>query len=329
MLASRGGMLRILVSLVFVSSLAAAEPAPVIGGSRVPSGAWSDVVAVIAPDGTCTGVLVAPDVVLTAGHCIELRPTHVITNTVDHAAGGDRIAVKWARAYPTWWERYDAGVLVLEHVARGRARPIASACLANDRLRAGAPLRVVGFGATTPAGTDDNTQLYEATIAVLDPFCETDPACGDAARPKGELTAGGRGTDACFGDSGGPAYLDTPAGPTLLGIVSRGLEVLGLPCGNGGVYVRADKLVAWIEAVTDRDLERAPCDAPADTIEAAEEGGCTTGGGAGLGIALVFGVRRRRRARQLPARDRANAPPPPSIRDAAARAPRSPDARVR
>ena len=53
-----------------------------------------------SPDGTCTGTLIAPDVVLTAGRCVELAPTEVILNTRDYVVGGDRIPVKWARAYP-------------------------------------------------------------------------------------------------------------------------------------------------------------------------------------------------------------------------------------
>src|SRR5690606_7126216 len=123
-----------------------------------------------------------------------------VTDTIDYAEPllGERIPVAWARAYPRWEERYDVGVLVLERIARPRVRPIATACLANERLAQGAPLTVVGFGLVTPTGTDDNTRLHEAVVPVLDPFCESAPGCEPAVRPKGELAAGGRGVDACF-----------------------------------------------------------------------------------------------------------------------------------
>lgn len=297
-----------LISFLVVVRSAHAQPAPIVGGSRVPEGKWNDVVAVIGAGGSCSGTLIAPDVVLTAGHCIDIEPYEVITSTTDFGRpGGDRIAVKWARAYPDWAYRYDVGVLMLEHMARPTPRPIAAACHTNDRLRDGAPLTIVGYGLVTPAGTDDNKRLHEATAPVLDAFCESAPGCEAAVRPNGEFTAGGRGTDSCFGDSGGPAFLETAAGPALVGIVSRGLALPGLPCGNGGVYVRADKIVAWAQSVTNRRFVRTTCDGDrddrADDPGSADEdaGGCSVGGGPrpvsivlGVGIAIAV-IRRRRR----------------------------------
>ncbi|MBA3457775.1 MAG: trypsin-like serine protease, partial [Deltaproteobacteria bacterium] len=159
------GMSRTLVCVVsslitcsIAASTAIAQPGPptpIVGGTRVPEGRWNDVVAVIGNNGRCSGTLIAPDVVLTAGHCIDIDPYEVITSTTDLARpGGDHIPVKWSRAYPEWTHRYDVGVLMLEHVARPRPRLIAAACHTNDRLLAGAPLTIVGFGLVTPAGTD-------------------------------------------------------------------------------------------------------------------------------------------------------------------------------
>ena len=98
--------------------------------------------------------------------------------------------------------------------------------------------------------------------------------------------------------------IETRSGPALAGVVSRGFGLPGIPCGNGGVYVRADKVVAWIESVTGRKLARAACDGHGDDPEtaavegdAADGGGCSAGGGTelALGIALIAGVWRRRR----------------------------------
>ncbi|MDB4963223.1 MAG: uncharacterized protein JWP01_3222 [Myxococcales bacterium] len=297
-----------LVSTIAFSSIAQAQPAPIVGGHKSPAGTWDDVVAVIGKTGVCSGTLIAPDVVMTAGHCIDTEPYEVITNTTDYArAGGDHIPVKWSRAYPEWFKRYDVGILMLEHMARPTPRAIAAACLANDRLRKASPLTIVGFGLTTPSGSDDNTELHEATIPVLDALCEGDPSCEVAVRPNGEFTAGGRGTDSCFGDSGGPAFLDTAMGPVLVGVVSRGLALPGQPCGNGGVYVRADKVVAWAQSVTERRFTRTTCtgeDRPGDEPGAGEEagGGCSVAPGSGgvaslgcIGAGLTIALRRRRR----------------------------------
>jgi len=279
---------------------AASIEAPVVGGTRVPVGKWRDVVLVVARDATCTGTLIAPDIVLTAGHCIEHEPLEVFTDTVDYGKpGGDRIKVKWSRAYPNWERRYDVGVLMLEHVARGKPRAIAAACAARQLVADGA-VHVVGFGLATASGLDHNTELREANLTVVDPDCTTSEACEPSIAPRGEFVAGGHGTDTCFGDSGGPVYLDTAGGPALIGVVSRGLGAPGKPCGSEGIYVRADKVVTWIQSVTNTKLQRSTCDGPADGEDAADGdvGGCDAGPGAGIGAglaALVFAWRRRGR----------------------------------
>jgi hypothetical protein len=109
------------------------------------------------------------------------------------------------------------------------------------------------------------------------------------------------GTDSCFGDSGGPLFLDG----ALVGVVSRGVGTAGAPCGGGGIYVRADRVVAWIERVTNRKLARATCAGPADGEPGGDDtdGGCSIGaigGGAGGAIAptavvIALAAARRRR----------------------------------
>jgi secreted trypsin-like serine protease len=292
----------LVVSIVCCSITARAAEAPVVGGTPVPLNKWRDAVVVLGRDAVCTGTLIAPDVVLTAGHCIEIHPIEVITDTVDWGKpGGDRIKVKWSRAYPDWEHRYDVGVIMLEHVARGKPRTVAAACTARTELVAGAMVHLVGFGATTKAGDDPNTALREASVPVIDPTCTTDPACEPSIAPRGEFMAGGHGADSCFGDSGGPVYLDTASGPALIGVVSRGLSLPGAPCGNGGIYVRADKVVSWIQSVTGAKLTRTTCAGRADgeDEEAPGDGGCSTGTGAGLGggLAALAALRARRRRR--------------------------------
>src|SRR5947207_2497454 len=87
-------------SVVGSFSIAVAQPAPVVGGDVVSSRAWPDVVGVISDTGRCTGTLIAPDVVLTAGHCADLQPTEVVTFADDLAPGapGEHIKVKWTKA---------------------------------------------------------------------------------------------------------------------------------------------------------------------------------------------------------------------------------------
>jgi secreted trypsin-like serine protease len=290
-----------LVSILIASSAAAA---PVVGGTKVPKGKWPDAVVVWNENSRCTGTLIAPDVVLTAGHCVDAHPVEVVVDTLDanSSTTGERIPVKSSRAYPSWESRYDVGVLVLEHAAKPSPRAIAAKCTADDLLVADGNVHVVGFGLATAAGNDQNGMLRETDLAVIDPACTMDADCNTAIAPDGEFMAGGNGHDACFGDSGGPVYLDTPKGPALIGVVSRGLALPGAPCGNGGIFVRADKVAAWIHSVTGAKLARTTCTGAADGEDPAEvtdDGGCSTGTGVGLAGGLlalaIFRLRRRRR----------------------------------
>ncbi|HEY1558493.1 MAG TPA: serine protease [Kofleriaceae bacterium] len=278
--------------LVLSSPAIAGSLSPVVGGSAAPPGKWSDVVLVVAPDAACSGTLIAPDVVLTAGHCIEVHPDEVVIGTVDYAKpGGEVIKVKSATAYPDWQHSYDVGVLVLDHASMTKPGTIAAACTANKQLVDGASLELVGFGLTTKSGTGDNSKLEQAKLPVIDAECTQDPACEPSVAPGGEFTAGGQGTDSCFGDSGGPLYFADAHGATQIGVVSRGVGTQGEPCGGGGVYVRADQVVPWIEKTTGRTIGRSTCDGKADGEGDGSEmssGGCDATGGALGGGALAL-----------------------------------------
>jgi secreted trypsin-like serine protease len=303
-------VLSVLLTLSFTT--ASALDAPIVGGEPVKPGDWPDVVAVLTEQGDlCSGTLLAADLVLTAGHCIGGRPVEVIVGSVDLARpDGQRRDVKWSKAYPSWETKYDVGVVMLENPVFAKQRAIAEHCTSGkrNRLKVGTRLQVVGFGLTTKSATDDNTRLHAASIEVQDGMCEREEACNQAVAPGGELTAGGHGIDACFGDSGGPLYIGTSQGPALLGVVSRGLATWDQPCGDGGVFVRVDRVGDWIEEETGRKLDRVECDMPADGtggVESPDSGGCDAGGipRSGLAGALVAlwivalaGFRRRRPA---------------------------------
>lgn len=289
---------------------------PVIGGSMVPPGKWPDAVAVLGPNGSCTGTLIAPDIVLTAGHCAGIRPDHVVVDTTNYnGSGGQRIAIESITAYPDYQHSFDVAVVVLAHAVDSVApRPIGRNCTFAGFTEE-TQVHLVGFGLTQIDGGGSNTSLREATAPVLDADCSGGNGCRPAASPAGEFVAGGGGADSCFGDSGGPVYLDTARGAIVIASVSRGLDDSPTPCGGGGIYVRTDKLIKWIEETAQRAVAKDDCTGEGDVYSSRPEDddgtgldrsasnsvGCSAGGGSAgavtaFAIVLPIFVRRRRRA---------------------------------
>jgi endonuclease G len=242
--------------------LARAEPAPVIGGDDVPTGKWPDAAAMYYPDGQqgCTGTLIAPTVALTAGHCLyDGGPSAVLvgTNSLSRRSEGDFLPVMKRIAYPQSQSTYDIAVVVLGQASRFAPRPIATGWARLD-IKDGASVDIVGYGAVDRDANQYINELQEATTTITDADCVRSAGCNSAAMPAGELGAGGMGIDTCPGDSGGPLYVTTSYGSFLAGVTSRGYDDNRYYCSEGGIYVRPDKIVDWIEQQAGVPIARGP-----------------------------------------------------------------------
>jgi MYXO-CTERM domain-containing protein len=230
----------------------------VTGGSQAPLGRWDDAVGVVFQNSYvgCTGTLVAPNVVITAGHCIG-GISHVLVGSNDwNTDRGEMIRVSRQRAHNT----ADIGVLVLAEDSTYEPRIIAQGCVLDDYLYDGAPVAVVGYGAIDERGNDYTSELREGYTVVTDSDCSaTNRGCQPNISPGGEIGAGGDGVDACFGDSGGPLYLQSEVGDYVVGVTSRGFYDVQFPCGEGGIWVRPDAFLDWIEEETGVELPVPTC----------------------------------------------------------------------
>jgi len=254
-------MSAMLFSLALLSSLAHANP--VVGGSNATEGLWDDCAAVyFGNDVGCTGTLIAPNIVLTASHCIG-GITKVKLATTNYNQGGEEIRVVQQIGHPQHWSNYDVGVLVLEHDAQTPPRPIAQGCILDQYLHDGADVAIVGYGAIDNWGHQYTQYMQEAYTTVADHDCsDISSGCYSAISPGGELGAGGSGIDSCYGDSGGPLYLITDRGNYLVGVTSRAYSYVSVPCRDGGIYVRPDAVIDWIEGQTGVQIPMTTCNEP-------------------------------------------------------------------
>jgi secreted trypsin-like serine protease len=226
----------------------------IIGGALVKAGEFVDCVAVgNDQQWGCTGTLIAPNVVVTAGHCADFA-TRVYFGR-DVTAPGKVVKVKKRVPHPKYHKvnRNDLMVLLLaENVTGVTPRPLAKKGL----IDAATDARVVGFGNTEASGTFGYGKKRFVDVPIASTSCQGsvdghDDKVSYGCDPGLELVAGRPmlAQDTCTGDSGGPLYVLEGEKWLLAGATSRATDSAMNNCGDGGVYVRLDKYRAWITSI--------------------------------------------------------------------------------
>ncbi|PSL51721.1 trypsin [Saccharothrix carnea] len=221
----------------------------VVGGA--PTSDFPDCVAVGSADGwCCSGTLIAPDVVLTAAHCVDPegcgQRVH-IGDDVRYADTDTIVKVRKAVIHPGYrgpGSPDDLAVLRLARSADVAPRALAPADALEDRTF----VRVVGFGRTDFAGRVGYGRRRQVDV----PLAGRDVDYGADLDTEFVAATPSRNRDSCRGDSGGPAYVRIGDRWLLAGATSRATKSRRRKCGDGGIYTRVTSHERWIRSVAGR-----------------------------------------------------------------------------
>jgi secreted trypsin-like serine protease len=235
-------------------ALTAAPSFAIVGGSNAGPGEYPSVAEITFGAFGCTGTLISPDTVLSAGHCGSLTgaavaspaayPPQLVNVRIgsNKAGQGEQVPVSSVTVSPDYLVTDGNDVSVLKLSRNATQAPVKVAGSGERGLwTAGTVATIAGWGTTSEGGDAPDT-LQKAQVPIT-----TDAYCGSAYDnfdPATMVCAGypQGGVDTCQGDSGGPLF----AGGRVVGATSFG-EGCARP-GKPGVYARvADApLREWI-----------------------------------------------------------------------------------
>lgn len=264
----------------------------------------------------CSGTLIAPNLVVTAAHCVveEQNGTIVsesVAKDVAVIAGpldsrkiteSQKILVRKIVRHPGYpnldfpadreglAQNHDIALLLLaKNVTDLPAAPVLPLALVNATLHKGTPVTLSGYGTRNTAETLFG-QLYDAQT----PY---------ERRNDNEFIAGTLGMpDTCPGDSGGPTYVPVNGKHMVFGVTSRSTATASLPCGEGGIYTLLPAYYEWIRDNSEGSFPpvevQQGCSCTIGRAEARQTPGTGLAALAGLAGLGLLASRRHRSARR-------------------------------
>lgn len=228
---------------------------------------------------TCSGTLVAPQVVLTAAHCV-VGKAELEVHVGAPVGSGTFIKVTETIVHPMFDDATHAYDLAIVRLAEpAGVAPVALPSATLGATSVGMTARVVGFGVVMASGiTDGERRTGTMQISAVDPLT---------------FTAAPSPSNTCGGDSGGPVFV----GDQLLGVTIAGDPTCTVRATNARIDVSLDDFVrpyatAPVPAVPPAG-DGPPCMKPGD-----DDDGCNASGAATGWLALaLLGCRSRRRAK--------------------------------
>ncbi len=194
----------------------------------------------------CTATLVAPNVLLTAAHCVSPQTLgNGITFRVYQNDGVYTKPLKWEAVKEVKYDTqfnvnrlelgHDIAVVILQKPITN-VKPVPWNGSAFTQSMTTTPTRLVGYGASSGTGAGYGTKRQATTYA--DSFNSVLLHIGNSQR------------QTCTGDSGGPAFMKIGGVETLIGVTSFGYA----GCVYGGYDTRVDvyrsQIQSWLSAAS-------------------------------------------------------------------------------
>lgn len=233
------------VAVALAAALLAAGPASAIVGGQPASGPLADssVMVLSSRGGVCTGIVIAPDTVLTAGHCVsgasEFRvhlggpsgsaPILIAPAAVAVHPGYDRSAGPGRRA------SVDLALIRTGEPLPGSVR---TAALGTEVPGRGEPLLVGGFGVEREGDGRSTGTFRTASLLVVEPYGRGKILVWGAP-PEGTRAG------ACQGDSGGPVAAASGAVVAVTAWAAGSSGQAG--CGGLSQAIMLPSQRAWID----------------------------------------------------------------------------------
>jgi secreted trypsin-like serine protease len=203
------------------------------------------VLAAGAPRLICTATLIAPDVALSAAHCLRSlghrTAAFVLNDRLSDAGPETAHSVAQVVLHPGFAvvagagaPRHDLALVRLADPIRNVAPERLLSAVEASTLALGQAVDLVGYGRASRA--EDRRGIKNRGRSRLREIQAGEWVIG-----------GGEGVQNCDGDSGGPAFVELRGRRRLMGIVSRSVDPQR-PCESGTVHSRPDADAGWIAA---------------------------------------------------------------------------------
>lgn len=287
MMVTRGSLLAI---AILTSSACAVDEAPsvadraqgIIGGDIAPDSRFPATGMLILRDHMiCTATLIAPDVAITAGHCVNHKPafgSFAFTLDTDASDGfTDPVPVSVTHTHPAFDDgvddfvdlavRNDLGIVLLDYPITTVTPERVELPADHYEMKSGDELSMCGYGRTV-WHTPELPTKREGEI-IVDRIADH------------EFSTAAADPQPCLGDSGAPMFQTLPDGSrVIVGIVSRAMG-RSVMCDTGAIITRVKPYSDWIFLASNDH----------------NAGGCSAGGGGALpfGLIALAGVLVRRR----------------------------------